>query len=137
MKIIIEGEPVAQGRPRFSTINGHARVYDPAKSRNYKKMVRSVAERHVSKPIDEPLKLVIDVYKGIPKSFSKKKRSEAIEGNLRPITKPDIDNYIKGILDGLNGVVWVDDNRIVSLTVNKFYSEQPRVEVEVICNNLK
>ena len=131
MKFTIEGEPVAQGRPRFSTINGHARVYDPAKSRNYKKLVRSVAERHVSEPLDKPLSLTIRVYKSIPKAFSQKKRSEAIEGRIRPITKPDIDNYIKGILDGLNGVVWVDDNRIVSLTVHKFYSDKPRVEVEV------
>ncbi len=132
MKLIIEGEPVAQGRPRFSTINGHARVYDPAKSRNYKKLVQSVAKRHVSEPLDREVRLVIDVYKSIPKSFTKKKRLEAVEGRIRPITKPDIDNYIKGILDGLNGVVWIDDNRIVSLTVNKFYSEHPRVEVEII-----
>ena len=132
MKIVIEGEPVAQGRPRFSTINGHARVYDPAKSRNYKKLVQSVAKRHVSEPLDREIRLVIDVYKSIPKSFTKKKHLEAVEGRIRPITKPDIDNYIKGILDGLNGVVWIDDNRIVSLTVNKFYSEHPRVEVEII-----
>lgn len=132
MKIIIEGEPVAQGRPRFSSRNGFVRVHDPQKSSNYKKLVRSVAQRQVSEPIDKPISLLIDVYRSIPQSFSKKKHLEAVEGRLRPITKPDIDNYIKGILDGLNGVVWVDDNRIISLTVNKYYSEQPRVEVEII-----
>lgn len=132
MKFIIEGEPVAQGRPRATARNGHVRMYDPAKSRQYKDLVRSVAQRHVSEPLDRPVVLIINVYRSIPKSFSKKARNLAAEGQIRPITKPDIDNYIKGILDGLNGVVWVDDNRIISLTVNKFYSDTPRVEVEVL-----
>lgn len=132
MKIIIEGEPIAQGRPRATIRNGHVRMYDPTKSRLYKNLVRSVAQRYVAEPLDKPIFLVINVYRSIPKSFNKKNRNLAIEGKIRPITKPDIDNYIKGILDGLNGVVWVDDNRIISLTVNKFYSEHPRVEVEVL-----
>lgn len=37
-RVVVNGEPVPQGRPRLTTINGHARAYDPAKSRNYKQL---------------------------------------------------------------------------------------------------
>lgn len=45
--ITIPGEPCAQGRPRFSVINGHARAYDPAKSRNYKAYVKLIAQEEI------------------------------------------------------------------------------------------
>lgn len=45
LKFIVPGEPCAQGRPRFTTIGGYARAYDPAKSKNYKSFVKLVALR--------------------------------------------------------------------------------------------
>jgi len=51
------------------------------------------------------LNLSIAVYRPIPKSFSKKKAALAEAGQEQPTTKPDIDNYIKGIKDALIGVV--------------------------------
>ncbi|WP_144469044.1 RusA family crossover junction endodeoxyribonuclease, partial [Bacillus pumilus] len=78
-----------------------------------------------------PLELKVKVYKSLLKSFSKKKAAEAERGELRPAKKPDVDNYIKGIKDGLNKVIWQDDSQIVDLHVSKFYSSTPRIEVEV------
>nr|WP_326134879.1 RusA family crossover junction endodeoxyribonuclease [Cytobacillus horneckiae] len=40
IKFTVFGEPVAQGRPRATTINGQVRMYDPAKSKNFKEYVR-------------------------------------------------------------------------------------------------
>lgn len=43
----------------------------------------------------------------------------------------DIDN-IKGLLDALTGILWVDDGQIVQLTLMKGYDkENPRVEMRV------
>lgn len=131
MKFTIPGEPVAQGRPRFSNRGGFTKVYDPPKSKVYKKFVSEVAKKNIVVPFEKQIKVKIDVYRFIPKNFSKKKTLLAINKELRPDTKPDIDNYAKGILDGCNGIVWKDDNLIVSLTVNKYFSDEPRVEVEV------
>lgn len=39
------------------------------------------------------------VYKPVLKSFSKNKVAAAESGELRPVTKPDVDNYVKGIKD--------------------------------------
>lgn len=42
-KAVVLGEPVAQGRPRFSRQGGFVKAYDLAKSRDYKQYVRLVA----------------------------------------------------------------------------------------------
>lgn len=73
----------------------------------------------------------VDIIRAIPKSFSKKKRVEALDGLLRPVSKPDTDNYVKAIADALNGVCYVDDSQVVSVVANKWYGLNPRIEVVV------
>lgn len=132
IKFTIIGEPVAQGRPRFSTQGGFARAYDPKKSSDFKQYVKMVAAGIApSEILTGELNLIVDVYRSIPKSFSKKKIEMALNGTLRPTSKPDVDNYVKGIKDALNKVIWKDDSQIVSLTVRKWYSDKPRIEIEV------
>lgn len=81
--------------------------------------------------MDGPLKVQIKVFKGIPKSFSKRKVADAEAGIVLPTTKPDCDNYAKGVKDALKGVIWNDDAQVVKLVVEKFYSAVPRLEIEV------
>ena len=54
-----------------------------------------------------------------------------IYGELLLVVKPDIDNYVKAVLDGLNGLLFVDDKQIIELTARKKYSESARTEVTV------
>ncbi|MCY8420264.1 RusA family crossover junction endodeoxyribonuclease [Bacillus inaquosorum] len=128
----VYGEPVAQGRPRAGTVNGKARLYDPKKSRDYKQYVKLVASEYRPKSLLKgPLELIVRIYKPSLKSFSKKKAAAAEQGLLRPTSKPDADNYVKAIKDGLNKVIWHDDSQVVDLHVSKFYSEIPRVEIQI------
>lgn len=132
IEFTVLGEPVAQGRPRATTINGNVRMYDPTKSRNFKEYVKLTAAQHAPPELLQgPLKMRVIVYRPSLKSFSKKKAAEAESGLLRPITKPDVDNYVKGIKDACTKVLWHDDSQIVDLSVSKYYSEKPRVEVRV------
>lgn len=78
---------------------------------------------------NKPLKMNIDVFMPVPTSFSNKKKMRAIANELRPIVKPDCDNIAKNINDSLNGILYPDDKQIVSLTVNKYYSENEYVKV--------
>ena len=71
----------------------------------------------------------MNVFRNIPKSFSKKAREAALAALIRPTTRPDGDNYLKGVLDALNGILWTDDARIVDMSCHKYYSEHPRLEV--------
>ena len=59
------------------------------------------------------------------------KEARRTQGHVRPIVKPDLDNYIKSTLDALNGVIWTDDATIVELNTSKWYADDPRIEIEV------
>lgn len=136
VELVVNGEPVAQGRPRFSTRGGFVKAYDPKKSRDYKNLIRTMAQEVYVvapdfKPFEGSLVVLINVYRQIPKSFSKKKKEAAIAGLVRPVSRPDSTNYVKGVEDSISGVLWKDDSQIVDLTCCKFYSIQPRVEVTI------
>lgn len=131
IKITVPGQPQPQGRPKFTT-KPFVRAYDPPKSAAYKKLVAYHAMQHKPKQLLEgELSVEILVFKESLKSFSKKKMELAESGQLRPTTKPDADNYAKGPLDALKGIIWKDDGQVVDLVARKFYSSKPRIEVTV------
>lgn len=130
----IMGEPVAQGRPRAGkSFAGNTVLYDPIKSRNFKQYVSMVASQHAPrKLIAGPIHLSVDIYRATPKKYQTKPKQELIEkGLLLPTTKPDVDNYVKGVKDGISKIIWQDDSQIVNLNVRKFYSMTPRVVVHI------
>ena len=73
----------------------------------------------------------IQAFYPIPQSLSKAKRNDAINGNIRPTTKPDCDNVIKAVLDALNGVAYYDDKQVVSVSCNKYYGETGCLKITV------
>ena len=132
IQFTVYGDPVAQGRPRFSNRGGFIKAYDPQKSRDFKDYVRLAASEHApDQLLDEPLNLEVTFYRPIPKSFSKKKTKEAENGEILPTSKPDIDNYLKGVKDALSGIIWRDDNCITDVLMRKRYSNRPRIEITV------
>lgn len=131
IKIIVPGEPVPQGRPKFTT-KPFVRAYDPPKSAAYKKLIaRHAMQQKPKHLLDGELEVQIHIFKGSLKSFSKKKAELAEARLLRPTTKPDADNYAKGPLDALKGIIWKDDGQVVDLIARKFYSSEPRIEITV------
>lgn len=135
LKFTVPGEPCAQGRPRFTTIGGYVRAYDPAKSKNYKSFVKLVAlqemEKQAWKYTELPIKVTIAAYLECPKSKSKRFREAALAGKEFPCKKPDVDNLFKTITDALSGVAYKDDKQICLGVVTKFYAAEPRVDVKI------
>lgn len=132
IKFTVYGEPVAQGRPKLTTINGMARAYDPKKSRDWKDYVKLAAGEHAPQALLEgPLHLEVTIYRQTTKaiSSSRKKAEAAEQGDILPVSKPDVDNYLKGVKDALNGVIWKDDSQVTDVIARKRYSARPRVEV--------
>ncbi|MDK1716610.1 RusA family crossover junction endodeoxyribonuclease [Dellaglioa algida] len=130
IELIILGDPVAQGRPRFNSYTKKA--HDPIKSKNYKLFVGHEAKlQHQGPLIDCPIRVEIDVYRKNNKGTSKKEIARREKKLSMPTVKPDIDNYVKGIKDALNGVIWVDDNLVIELEAKKYYSVNPRIEVRI------
>jgi Holliday junction resolvase RusA-like endonuclease len=128
----VYGNPVAQGRPKFSSHGGFTRAYDPKNSKDYKDYVKLAATEHAPAALLEgPIGMVLTVYRSTPKSFSKKKSAQAEAGQIVPTTKPDVDNYLKGVKDALKGVIWKDDSQVVEVFARKRYSARPRIEVKI------
>jgi Holliday junction resolvase RusA-like endonuclease len=50
---------------------------------------------------------------------------------MRPTKRPDWDNLGKLVSDSLNGLAYKDDSQIVEATAAKYYSDRPRVEIEI------
>ena len=137
MEIVVYGEPVPQGRPKFVRIGNHVHTYDPEKSRSYKQLVRFWVTQHLKKiegfkPYENALCVDLTFFLGIPTSWTKKRKLEASQGQIRPTKKPDTDNLVKCVTDSCNGLLWVDDSIITDLTARKLYtSELARVVIKI------
>ncbi|WP_099300128.1 RusA family crossover junction endodeoxyribonuclease [Pediococcus pentosaceus] len=126
IKLTIPGVPVAASRPQVPRF-GSPYYKEPYKS--YKKAVRKVIEeQYADEPVRGALCVQIKFYRSVQKSVSKVERQRRLSGLHRPTMKPDIDNLFKAVTDACTGIVWKDDNQIVSTKSDKFYSEVPRVE---------
>lgn len=137
--IVVDGVPVPWGRagarivyPRDRSHKPFIQFYTTKETENYEKEVR-LAARYVAgdaAPLDQPLGILIRIFLPLLKT-SEKKRAAMLRGDILPATRPDIDNYIKAALDGMNEVIYVDDGRITDICVRKRYSDRPRMEIEV------
>lgn len=88
-------------------------------------------------PLEGPLVLGIRAYMPISGSWPKKKKAAALAGELRPTSKPDLDNLIKNIKDCLTTMnFWQDDKQVVGYLpgTGKYYDDGngPRWEVEIL-----
>ncbi|MQS44267.1 RusA family crossover junction endodeoxyribonuclease [Companilactobacillus mishanensis] len=131
IQLTIDGDPVPAARPRVTRWG----TYTPPKYKKYKDYVSLSYKNkfHDNRYFEKgrPIKISIEFFRPIQKSVSKKEYARRLKNTVRPIMKPDIDNYIKAILDGLNGLAWCDDSQIVSIESSKYYSNFPRVEIEI------
>ena len=123
----IPSAPVPKSRPRFNTNTGRAFTDD--KTRIFENIVSlAYGARHYFD--DSYIRIRMKFKFEVPKSYSKKKRIEALEGKIKP-TKADIDNYIKSVLDGLNGKAFKDDRYIYAILAEKEYAEEASIEVTI------
>lgn len=131
---VVPGQPVGKGRPRVGKIGAHARLFTPEKTVNYEGLVAMAAQQAMQgrELITGPVMVEMDITVQIPQSWSKKRKSQALAGEIFPTTKPDKDNVIKAIYDGINGVVWKDDVQAVDGHQRKRYGETPGVRVRVV-----
>jgi Holliday junction resolvase RusA-like endonuclease len=122
----VMGEPKGKGRPRF-TRSGHA--YTPKDTIEYENRIRQAYRMADAPMLTGSIGIGIKAYYGIPKSRSNRIKAEMAEGKIRPTKKPDADNVIKVIADALNGIAYHDDSQIVEAHLEKWYADEPRIEV--------
>ncbi len=127
----VPGDPVAKGRPRFSRKTG--RTWTPEKTSRYENLVAMAYKENYPDmiPAGEPIRLTVIAYFTPPKATSKKRLALMLSNLIHHVKRPDADNILKSVQDGLNKVAFMDDSQIWSLCVEKRYSEYPRVEVVI------
>lgn len=104
-------------------------TYTPGKTLAYESHVRLAASVAMAGGalMDGPLMLEVLAHFPTPKSWSKKRK----EATYRHTSKPDIDNIVKSIMDGCEGVVFQDDRQVSTLLVRKSYGTPPQVKVKI------
>lgn len=132
MKLIltVDGEPVAAARPRVTRWG----TYTPPKYKAFKAKVELCYKlKYGNEQLFErgvPLLAKFHFYRPIQKGLSKIEHARRASHKVRPTVKPDLDNYIKAIQDGLKAS-WFDDGQVTDYLVSKDYDERPRTEIEV------
>ena len=121
MKFMIDCKPIAKARPRL----GKYGTYTPKSTKDYENQVKAAfLKADKKRKYVDAVKMEIDFYFKIPKSYTKK-RVKAIEEKKELYTKkPDLDNLAKAIADSLNGLAYVDDSQIVEMVLRKQYSDK-------------
>ena len=126
VKFNINTRPHSKERPRLGK---GGKVYTPNSTKVFEEICKlSYGNRYYFDK--EYISIKITFKFKVPKSYSKKKYSEAIEGKIRPSTN-DIDNLLKSVLDGLNGKAWKDDRYIYSIEAEKIFADKDCIEVEI------
>lgn len=130
---VVNADPIGKHRHRSMVLpNGMIHNYNSNTNTEYEKLVKWEYKRQCSHIyFTGELEVIINAYFNIPKSWSKSKKLAALNGEIRPQTKPDVDNISKIILDSLNAVAFDDDKQITDLHIHKYYSNEPRVEVTI------
>jgi len=122
--IAVPGTPQGKGRARsVLRKNGTIGHHTPEKTRTYEGLICSLGLDAMKgkEPLDGPVKLIMTIVMPIPPSWPQWKAKMASSNLIMPTVKPDADNVLKAVKDGLNGVVWHDDCQVVRVDMAKVY----------------
>lgn len=130
IRLIIPIEPKAQQRFRVRVVKmGYDHVpatYKSAAQRKYEnEMASHIRLQYRGKPVERPVSVHVTACLPIPASMTKRNKALALNGDLPHVSKPDCDNLLKNALDIMTGIVYHDDNAVVSATIEKRYSGSP------------
>lgn len=132
--LIIPGHTEPKGRARSVRLpNGHIRHYTPEKTKRWENDVRWIARAVMEdrKPFTGPVVLIVKVWRAVPRSWPQWKKDAALNNEITPDSKPDLDNQIKAVKDALNGIIWQDDAQVAYIIAEKRYSNKPQAEITV------
>lgn len=120
-KTLIEIDPVAKQRPRYAR-NGI--FYTPKETKTFEKEIKEHCKKFFKfKPSKMPIKCNV---------YFMFKRKPTVKRHHHTV-RPDIDNLLKSVLDGMNGIIYEDDCQIVILNSTKKYIDEgeSRIYIEI------
>lgn len=130
---------MAKQRPKVSMRNGYAHAYTPRDTLIYENKVAH-AYKEVAKDFmfdrNDLLNVYIVAYFPLTKGdYGKKGLNKSGREKMERLycaKHKDLDNCIKIILDGLNGIAYLDDKQVVMISAQKVWTqEEPKVVVSI------
>jgi crossover junction endodeoxyribonuclease RusA len=115
-EFVVYGEPISKSRARFTNRGSKSHSYTPERTREGERLMRQ-AFLEVA-PDHEP-----------DTEFAYCVRAVFYNGTRQ---RRDVDNMLKLILDGLNGVAWGDDNQVTDVTARKILATKENARTEVV-----
>ena len=125
-------EPAARPRTSSRLSTG---LYDPLSS--YKNYIKKNIDKllHEKCPNFKPLEgsAIVESLITIrtPANFSDYQKIMAIRHWIKPLTKPDNDNYEKTIFDIFKNILWLDDSQVAFNSTEKRYGTENNTEIIV------
>ena len=104
MRFVVPGEPVPKARPRMGR---GGRVYTPARTVNFEKRVAICAAN--ANPEIFTGSVAVRIWISLPMT---KKQVERI-------SRADLDNYAKAIMDAMSQIVYTDDRQVMRLRIDR------------------
>ena len=133
----VPGKPQGKARARtfHNSKSDKMSSVTPEKTVLYENLIKTCfQQKYGQKRFSDDAYVVANIlaYFEPPKSISKTKRAEMLEGKIWPAKKPDSDNIAKVVLDALNGIAYHDDTQIIKLSVTKAYKEEAYLSVTLM-----
>ena len=110
---------IPKGRPRLSRFG---RAFTPKKTQDFEEIIRDHS-RAIMNDLD-----VIDTMISVSVSFTFKQPNKP--SRAYP-SKGDLDNFLKAVLDGMNGIVFFDDVQITHIEASKKYGEFDLIDIKI------
>jgi len=124
MKLVIDGDPLAQARLRHFTRGGITRIYDPDTKEKMK--IKHLMTNSYTKKLMLHPRVSFVFHMPIPKSIPKKWLKLYESGLLKHEKKPDIDNLIKPYMDCMDGITYDGDQKVQLGPCIKVYHPHPK-----------
>ena len=90
VQFAVEGVKGKQ-RPRARIVHGHAVIYTPKETKEFEKKIADAYRAAGGRKFDNdvPLRMLVMIFHGVPKSDSRKKREAKLQHLSRPMKTPD------------------------------------------------
>ena len=135
IKITVPGRPVAKNRPRFFRRGNHVGVYSDQTTEEGRWIV--LANSQIDGRVTD-VAVHLDMVFVLPRPkghYGTGRNAGKLKASApsHPKGRPDIDNYIKFVMDCINGMgkVWKDDSQVVSINALKRYGETPKTIISI------
>jgi Holliday junction resolvase RusA-like endonuclease len=128
----VPGKPVPQPRPKISTRGGFGRAYTPAKHpiNEYRQAIAMYAKLAGCELLTGSVAISVQFIFERPKSHFNK---SGLKKDAPDFVGCDVDNLLKGVLDALIGIAFIDDRQVEYVEAGKIWGDESATKIEIFC----